>query len=214
MTAERPDTTRGRDSVVATERPSGTASRQPLPGETPRTEAIRADRTDGVPTLCVPITEQAGPREIGIGQGDDRPHGIDARTSSVPEPLTFRPPAGTRPSERELVSHRSENGDHMPCLLRRTRAVAEHIQRQSTQESAHLACVRFFHALRAYESAWEGTPDRLKGALDELRRATTDLTGDPDAFRRACRDPRHQGLPQSLDEPLAEQLRSLLTVPA
>ena len=92
--------------------------------------------------------------------------------------------------------------------------MAEHVQRQSTQESAHLACVRFFQALRTYESAWRSTPDRLKEALNELRRATTDLTGDPDAFRRACQDPQHQGLPQSLDEPLAEQLRSLLAVPA
>ncbi|PDP84925.1 hypothetical protein CQJ94_25925 [Glycomyces fuscus] len=102
----------------------------------------------------------------------------------------------------------------MPSLLRRTRAVAEHLQRQSGQESAHLACVRFFHALQAYESAWDGTPDRLRTALEELRRATTELTGDPDAFRRACRDPRHRGVPQSLDEPLAEELRSLLAVAA
>ncbi|WP_159943097.1 MULTISPECIES: hypothetical protein [unclassified Nocardiopsis] len=100
----------------------------------------------------------------------------------------------------------------MPSLLRRTSAVAEHIQRQSDQESTHLACVRFFHALRAYERAWESTPDELSRALDGLRRATTDLTGDPDSFRRACRDPRHRGVPQSLDEPLADELRSLLAM--
>lgn len=92
--------------------------------------------------------------------------------------------------------------------------MAEHIQRQSGQESAHLACVRFFQALQAYENAWGSTPDQLRTALDGLRRATTDLTGDPDAFRRACRDPRHKGVPRSLDEPLAEQLRCLLAVAA
>ncbi|NYH53781.1 hypothetical protein HNR06_003370 [Nocardiopsis arvandica] len=102
----------------------------------------------------------------------------------------------------------------MPSILRRTRAVAEHIQRQSGGEATHLACVRFFHALRAYENAWGSTPDRLRLSLEELRRATTDLTGDPDTFRRACRDPRHQGVPQSLDEPFAEQLRAFLPVPA
>ncbi|WP_150249004.1 hypothetical protein [Nocardiopsis deserti] len=102
----------------------------------------------------------------------------------------------------------------MPSTLRRTRAVAEHIQRHDHRETTHLACVRFFRALRAYEAAWGSTPGRLRQALEDLRSATADLTGDPDAFRRACRDPRHGGLPHSLDEPLAEQLRASLAAPA
>ncbi|MEE2050946.1 hypothetical protein [Nocardiopsis tropica] len=102
----------------------------------------------------------------------------------------------------------------MPSTLRRTRAMAEHIQRHDHRESTHLACVRFFRALRAYESAWGSTPGRLRRALEDLRGATADLTGDPEAFRRAFRDPRHRGAPHSLDEPLAEQLRTCLEAPA
>ncbi|WP_152487080.1 hypothetical protein [Nocardiopsis halotolerans] len=102
----------------------------------------------------------------------------------------------------------------MSCTLRRTRAVAEHLQRHDHRETTHLACVRFLRALRAYEAAWESTPGRLRQALEDLDSATADLTGDPDAFHRACRDLRHVGLPNSLDEPLAEQLRAFLRAPA
>ncbi|MFD3685145.1 hypothetical protein ACFWTE_10045 [Nocardiopsis sp. NPDC058631] len=101
----------------------------------------------------------------------------------------------------------------MPSTLRRTRAIAEHIQRHDHRESTHLACVRFFRALRAYEAAWGSRPGRLGRALEDLKNATADLTGGPDAFRRAFRDPRHRGGPYSLDEPLAEQLRAFLEAP-
>ncbi len=91
--------------------------------------------------------------------------------------------------------------------------MAEHIQRHHRPEATHLACVRFFRALRAYETAWGTTPRQLHRAAKDLERTTTELTGDPDTFRRACGDPRHRGTPRGLDEALAEELRLFLKAP-
>ncbi len=78
VTAERPDTVRDRGSVVVAERPTGTFSRQLFLGETLETDAIRADYTDGVLTLRIPVAEQAKPRKISVSRGEGQPHSIRA----------------------------------------------------------------------------------------------------------------------------------------
>ncbi|WP_159943096.1 MULTISPECIES: Hsp20/alpha crystallin family protein [unclassified Nocardiopsis] len=78
VTAERPDTMRDRDSVVASERPAGAFSRQLFLGETLQTDAIEADYTDGVLTLRIPVAEQAKPRKITVSQGNGQPRSISA----------------------------------------------------------------------------------------------------------------------------------------
>ncbi|MEV6818105.1 Hsp20 family protein [Nocardiopsis dassonvillei] len=78
VTAERPDTVRDRESVVVAERPTGTFSRQLFLGETLETDAIRADYADGVLTLRIPVAEQAKPRKISVGTGEDQPRSIRA----------------------------------------------------------------------------------------------------------------------------------------
>ncbi|WP_028646695.1 Hsp20/alpha crystallin family protein [Nocardiopsis sp. CNT312] len=76
VTAERPDTVHDREGVVVAERPTGTFSRQLFLGETLETGAIRADYTDGVLTLRIPVAEQAKPRKISISRGDGQPRSI------------------------------------------------------------------------------------------------------------------------------------------
>lgn len=66
--ADRDDTTKGRDVVMA-ERPSGSFSRQLFLGESLDTENISADYADGVLTLRVPVAEQAKPRKISVTEG-------------------------------------------------------------------------------------------------------------------------------------------------
>lgn len=76
VTAERRDDLRDRAAVVASERPTGTFSRQLFLGEALRGDAIEADYTDGVLTLRIPVAEQAKPRKISVRTGDGRPLGI------------------------------------------------------------------------------------------------------------------------------------------
>jgi HSP20 family protein len=56
-------------SYLVSERPSGTYSRQLVLGDGLAVEDIRADYTDGVLTLTIPVAEQAKPRKIEIGRG-------------------------------------------------------------------------------------------------------------------------------------------------
>ena len=57
--------------MQVSERPLGVFSRQLFLGDTLNTEAIKADYDAGVLTLRIPIAEQAKPRKIEIGSGQD-----------------------------------------------------------------------------------------------------------------------------------------------
>lgn len=56
-------------TYLVSERPSGTYSRQLVLGDGLDVDAIRADYTDGVLTLTIPVAEQAKPRKIAIERG-------------------------------------------------------------------------------------------------------------------------------------------------
>jgi HSP20 family protein len=56
-------------SYLVSERPSGTYSRQLVLGDGLAVDDIRADYTDGVLTLTIPVAEQAKPRKIEVGRG-------------------------------------------------------------------------------------------------------------------------------------------------
>ncbi|AFU01836.1 Molecular chaperone (Small heat shock protein) [Nocardia brasiliensis ATCC 700358] len=64
-------------SMIAAERPRGVFSRQLFLGEGLDTEHIRADYTDGVLRLAIPVAEKAKPRKIEIEHGERR-QAIDA----------------------------------------------------------------------------------------------------------------------------------------
>ncbi|WP_323137917.1 HSP20 family small heat-shock protein [Nocardia sp. alder85J] len=63
--AERPDVDSGRQ-MIAAERPRGVFSRQLFLGETLDTEQVRADYTDGVLRVRIPVADKAKPRKITI----------------------------------------------------------------------------------------------------------------------------------------------------
>jgi HSP20 family protein len=54
---------------LVSERPSGTYSRQLVLGDGLAVDNIRADYSDGVLTLTIPVAEQAKPRKIEVGRG-------------------------------------------------------------------------------------------------------------------------------------------------
>jgi HSP20 family protein len=56
-------------SYLVSERPSGVYSRQLVLGDGLAVDQIRADYSDGVLTLTIPVAEQAKPRKIEIGRG-------------------------------------------------------------------------------------------------------------------------------------------------
>jgi HSP20 family protein len=56
-------------TYLVSERPSGTYSRQLVLGDGLAVDDIRADYTDGVLTLTIPVAEQAKPRKIEVGRG-------------------------------------------------------------------------------------------------------------------------------------------------
>jgi HSP20 family protein len=58
-------------SYLVSERPSGSFSRQLVLGDGLDVEAIRADYSDGVLTLTIPVAEQAKPRKIQINRAGD-----------------------------------------------------------------------------------------------------------------------------------------------
>ncbi len=57
-------------SYLVSERPAGTYSRQLVLGDGLQVDNIKAQYSDGVLTLTIPISEQAKPRKIEIGRGD------------------------------------------------------------------------------------------------------------------------------------------------
>lgn len=64
--AERRDPTQPNVELVAAERPRGVFSRQLILGESLDTEKVKANYSDGVLTLRIPVAEQAKPRKIEI----------------------------------------------------------------------------------------------------------------------------------------------------
>jgi HSP20 family protein len=56
-------------SYLVSERPSGAYSRQLVLGDGLAVDNIRADYSDGVLTLTIPVAERAKPRKIEIGRG-------------------------------------------------------------------------------------------------------------------------------------------------
>jgi HSP20 family protein len=56
-------------TYLVSERPSGAYSRQLVLGDGLAVDEIRADYTDGVLTLTIPVAEQAKPRKIEVGRG-------------------------------------------------------------------------------------------------------------------------------------------------
>ncbi|MFC4374515.1 Hsp20/alpha crystallin family protein [Nocardia halotolerans] len=76
--ASRPELDSGRE-MLAAERPRGVFSRQLFLGESLDTDHIRADYTDGVLRLAIPVAEKAKPRKIEIEHGNGhRPQAINA----------------------------------------------------------------------------------------------------------------------------------------
>lgn len=70
------------DEVAVSERPQGAFTRQVFLGETLDADRLRADYTNGVLTLRVPIAESAKPRRIEINAGaNDRPTTIEANAA-------------------------------------------------------------------------------------------------------------------------------------
>ncbi|MEV6558095.1 HSP20 family small heat-shock protein [Nocardia sp. NPDC051756] len=69
--AARPELDSGR-SMIAAERSRGVFSRQLFLGEGLDTDNIRADYTDGVLRLAIPVAEKAKPRKIEVEHHDRR----------------------------------------------------------------------------------------------------------------------------------------------
>ncbi|MGW0247546.1 Hsp20/alpha crystallin family protein [Nocardia goodfellowii] len=75
--AERPGLDQNRE-MIAAERSRGVFTRQLFLGDNLDTEQIRADYTDGVLRLSIPVAEQAKPRKIEIARGNGHKKAINA----------------------------------------------------------------------------------------------------------------------------------------
>ncbi|MEC3952447.1 HSP20 family small heat-shock protein [Nocardia sp. CDC153] len=75
--ASRPELDQSR-SMIAAERTRGEFSRQLFLGENLDTEQIRADYTDGVLRLTIPVAEQAKPRKIEVARHNGKHQAITA----------------------------------------------------------------------------------------------------------------------------------------
>jgi len=65
----RQDSGPGQAQVVVAERPQGSFSRQLVLGEGLDTDNVRAEYTNGVLHLIIPVAQAAQPRRIQVGQG-------------------------------------------------------------------------------------------------------------------------------------------------
>jgi HSP20 family protein len=74
----RPTVSTDSVEMQVSERPLGVFSRQLFLGDTLNTDRIKADYDAGVLTLRIPIAEQAKPRKIEIGGGQDTRREIKA----------------------------------------------------------------------------------------------------------------------------------------
>ena len=63
--------------LLISERPQGTFSRQLFLGDTLDSDQLRADYTDGVLNLRLPVKEQAKPRRVNVAVGRSEPTSID-----------------------------------------------------------------------------------------------------------------------------------------
>ena len=91
--AERRDPTQPNVELIASERPRGVFSRQPILGDTLDAGKVKAHYADGVLTLRIPVLEQAKPRKIEIShtQGKMQEIGTLLRGGRTP---SSRPSAG------------------------------------------------------------------------------------------------------------------------
>ena len=69
------------DLVLAAERPRGAFSRQLVLSEDIDTGAIKADYTDGVLTVVLPVAETAKPRKVAIHMGESKPAAVEAQAA-------------------------------------------------------------------------------------------------------------------------------------
>jgi HSP20 family protein len=79
--AERSYPRESGDQVIVSERPQGQFRRQLLVGDALDTDQIKADYQSGVLTIEVPVAEQAKPRRINIGGGEDEPQTIEGHAT-------------------------------------------------------------------------------------------------------------------------------------
>lgn len=71
-------------TYLVSERPSGTYSRQLVLGEGLAVDKIRAEYSDGVLALTIPVAEQAKPRKIEITRGADTAVGSHQGHKMIP----------------------------------------------------------------------------------------------------------------------------------
>jgi len=72
------------DFVFAAERPRGAFSRQLMLSEDIDTGSIKADYTDGVLTVCLPVAEAAKPKKVTIGTSETgRTQAVEAQATSA-----------------------------------------------------------------------------------------------------------------------------------
>jgi|SRR5579884_882496 len=69
------------DQVIVRERPQGQFRRQLLVGDSLDTDKIKADYQQGVLTVEIPVAEQAKPRRIDIGGGQEQPQTIEGQST-------------------------------------------------------------------------------------------------------------------------------------
>ena len=78
--AERKPVQSGAERIVG-ERSYGVFSRQMFLGDTLDVDALEAEYTDGVLNIRIPVAEQAKPRRIEIGRGQQGPRQLDQQAS-------------------------------------------------------------------------------------------------------------------------------------
>jgi HSP20 family protein len=71
LRAQTPDPRREGDDVLASERRYGEVSRQLILGDTLDTDRVAADYRNGVLVVTIPAAEEAKPRKVAVGAGDD-----------------------------------------------------------------------------------------------------------------------------------------------
>jgi HSP20 family protein len=72
------------DEVLAGERPQGTFTRRVLLGQNLDAAKLEATYDHGVLTVTIPVAEQAQPRKINVGGGQQRAAAIEAESSPAP----------------------------------------------------------------------------------------------------------------------------------
>lgn len=81
LRAERHPDYREDDEILASERRTGTFTRQLFLGENLDTSTISADHRDGVLTITIPVAETAKPRKVSVGGDSSSPQAIEAKSA-------------------------------------------------------------------------------------------------------------------------------------